>query len=633
MRLGMKHINVLACAVGLFFVSTCMDLPAAGDGPNLAVNPDFESLGPGRIPSGWSTFQRASGAVFRVMTDAKLAHSGKTCVSIQQTAITPRNYAGWAQTIPAKASTIYRYSFWIKTDNVRPLTSHNDAPPTVAGNVGFLDTNRKNLPLPGHSVKSNSVLMTHDWNRFELSFKTPESAAFIKVNLNLGNAVGTVYFDTVSLVASSFRKLESPDWLADAIVYGAGPWEFAQFGDGKGLAGLRQKLPELKDLGVNMLYLLPIWENRGWYGIADHYAIFRAYGTESDLKALVADAHGLGIRVILDLVTIGVAAQSRLVSEHRDWFILSPDNELYHSWMEMLGLDPNLPAVQDYYAEVARYYMERAGIDGYRCDAAAASPYHLFAKIRTAIQKVKPDAIMLAEESAPVDYETAFDTTYDFEFCRLVPEIMKDPKSAGQGIRDLEHARNLFPPGALQFRFLEFPGLDYTVASPSCGTDCALAFGALLLTVDGIPKINHGQEVGNMEPQKGQWVPALKWDANPDAARYRATYKTLAGIRARFPVMRRGDLRALKSSDESIATFARILPEEQPIITAISFSNAPVDLKLDLSAILSQVKGRFTLVDLLSRDNAQFTVSDPKAFTLKLEPYKARILLVSPDGR
>jgi glycosidase len=635
----LKRSQVIACAAILLSLVRSADMPAATDGPNLAVNPDFESLGPGGIPSGWSTWQRADGAVFRVISDAKTAHSGKTCVAIKQTAASPHNYAVWVQTIPAKANAIYRYSFWIKTEDVRPLTPYTMDGPTVAGDVGFLDANRKNLAFEGPSLRSSNVLMTHDWTRFELSARAPTQTAFIKINLNLANAVGTVYFDSVSLVESSFKKVESPDWLADAIVYEAGPWEYARYGDGNAFAGLRQKLPEMKDLGINTLYLQPIWENRGGYAITDHYAIYRSYGTESDLKGLVAEAHSLGIRVILDLAgTIGVPLQSRLVGEHRDWFILSGDkggdnrgdNALYTAWVNLLGLDTNLNAVQDYFAEFARYYVERVGVDGYRCDAASASPPQLFARIRAAIHAVKPDAIMIAEEHAPFDFETAFDATYDFTFMKFLTSIAANPRVAARSVSEMERERSLFPPGALQFRYFEHPGFDYTVAS-SCSTDCALAFGALLLTADGVPKIYNGQEVGNTESQKGSWLPLLNWDVNPDAARYRAAYKALAGLRSSHAVLRRGELKALRASDDRIAAFARTLGGEQPIITVINFSNSPIEPRLDLSAGLSKVKEKLTLVDLL--DHTQFPVSDTKAFTLKLAPFKARVLLVSSDGR
>jgi glycosidase len=297
----------------------------------------------------------------------------------------------------------------------------------------------------------------------------------------------------------------------------------------------------------------------------------------------------------------------------------------------MLGLDTNLPAVQNYFADVARYYVEKVGIDGWRNDSAAASPYHLFAKVRAAIQKVKPDAIMLAEESAAVDFETAFDMTYDFKFQTLLSKILDNPLAAAGGIRDVEASRSRFPAGAQQFRFFEWPGIDMTIPSSRCGTDCAVAFGTLLLTADGVPKINHGQEVGNTVPQRGPFVAPMNWDINPDAARYRARYQALGAIRSKYAVLRRGDFKALGSSDSRIATFARTLAGEQPIVTVINFANAAVEPKVDLSAGLSQANVRFMLVDLL--DNTRIPVPDPKAFTLKLEPYKARVLQVVPDSR
>ena len=149
--------------------------------------------------------------------------------------------------------------------------------------------------------------------------------------------------------------------------------------------------------------------------------------------------------------------------------------------------------------------------------------------------------------------------------------------------------------------------------------------------MDGIPKINHGQEVGNREPQNGWWEPAIKWDANPDAARYRTTYKTLAAIRASHPAMCRGDLKPLPSSDESVAAFARTLSGEPPIIVVINFSPAPATPKLDLSAALAGGPGTPTLTDLLDHDS--FAVRDTRAFSLNLAPFKFRILDTSPTGR
>lgn len=187
--------------------------------------------------------------------------------------------------------------------------------------------------------------------------------------------------------------MPSPGWLPDAIVYEVGPWEYSRFGSGRAFNGIAGKLPELETLGVNLLYLLPLWENTGWYNISDHFTLFRKYGTEQELRALVAEAHRRGMRVILDLAgTIGVPLESKLLGEHPDWFILGGDNKLYRSWT----------------------------VDGYRCDMAMALPYALFEKIRQAIQQLKPEAILIAEGSTPIDHETAFDVTYDFPFLERI---------------------------------------------------------------------------------------------------------------------------------------------------------------------------------------------------------------------
>ena len=604
-------------------------VPAGADGANLVVNPDFESALPDQGQLGWSTWQKLDGAVFRTVSDPGFARSGTKCVSIEQTVKNQHNYAVWMQLIPAKARTTYRYSFWIRTQDVRPTAPFTGDRPVSCGNVGFLNSDRKDLTPGSPFIQSNSVLMTHDWKKFELSFTTPEDTAYIKINLAVGNAVGTVYFDSVSLVASSFKKIPSPGWLSDAVIYAAGPWEFQQFGNGRAYTGIMRKLPELEALGVNVLYVLPIWEDAGWYRITDHFALFRNYGTEQELRTLVDEAHRHRMKVLLDLAgTIGVPLESRLVREHPGWFILNIDGTLYRSWGDLFGLDTNLSEVQQYFADFARYYVERFDVDGYRCDAAIASPYEMFEGIRRAIQQIKPDTALIAEESAPFDHETAFDVTYDFTFRELVSLFLSNPHDVAKTIRRLSAQRDSLPPGALQLRQLESQDVDHTVSS-KCSFAGATAFATLLFTMDGIPMIYNGQEVGNREPQVGWWKPAINWDANPDAARYREAYTKLAQLRARYPALRQGSLDPINSSDDRVAAAARILPGLQAIITVISFSPTTCETRLDLPAKALRVSKSFFLSDLL--DDSRFTVSNPTSFALTLQPYQPRILLVVPN--
>jgi cyclomaltodextrinase len=613
-----------------FLAIGCAGIPSGTSTVNLVVNPDFESIASSQRPSGWNTYQKLDGSVFRTVTDPGLAHSGATCVAIEQRDVNQRNYAVWVQEVPAKPRTTYRYSFWIKTDGVRPLTPYNEGGPSSCGTIIPLDANRKELPSEPPYPQSANVFMTHDWQRFEISFHTPDNTAYIRVGLALGNAIGTVYFDSISLVTSDFQRTASPSWLADAIIYAVGPWEFSRFGDGKAFVGVTRKLPELETLGVNLLYLLPLWENAGWYNIADHFALLREYGSEQELRALVDEAHRRGMRVILDLAgTVGVPLESRLVREHPEWFILGGDNTRYRCWVDLYGLDTNRPDVQQYFVTFATYYIERFDIDGYRCDMAMVSPYGMYENIRRAIQLIKPDAILIAEDTAPIAHETAFDATYDFPFLSRISSLISNPHDAGKTVRWLEAHRSYYPPSALHFRYLEGQDLDSTIAS-RCGLAGSRAFAALLLTIDGIPVIYNGQEVGNTEPQVGWWKPPIDWNRNPDAARYRETYTTLTHIRAKFPALRRGLLVAIENSDDRVAAYARVLPGEQTVLTVINFSDTMLETQLDLSQKALNVPRGCALSDLL--DDSRFAVSNPGSFVMTLQPYQSRILVIGPNG-
>ncbi len=140
----------------------------------------------------------------------------------------------------------------------------------------------------------------------------------------------------------------------------------------------------------------------------------------------------------------------------------------------------------------------------------------------------------------------------------------------------------------------------------------------------------NGQEVGNRESQTGWWKPLIDWNGNPDADRYRETYRKLTGIRARCPALRRGSLIAITSSDDRIAAFARVLPGEQTVLTVINFSDSALETRLDLSPVALADSRAGSLSDLL--ENARFTVPSPGTFTLTMRPYQSRIFLLSPNA-
>ena len=115
--------------------------------------------------------------------------------------------------------------------------------------------------------------------------------------------------------------MKTPDWLSDAILYQIYPASFCDSnGDGIGdLAGITSKLEYIRDLGVNTLWLSPIYDSPfrdGGYDVRDHRAIAPRYGTMRDFEDLVERAHQLGLRLLLDLVP-------GHTSDEHPWFLES----------------------------------------------------------------------------------------------------------------------------------------------------------------------------------------------------------------------------------------------------------------------------------------------------------------------
>ena len=197
-------------------------------------------------------------------------------------------------------------------------------------------------------------------------------------------------------------------WFKDAVFYQISVRAFKDSnGDGFGdLRGIAEKLDYLQTLGVDCLWLMPIYPSPlrdDGYDIADYYNVDPMYGTLDDLKSLVDAAHTRGIRVITDLVLNHTsddhpwfqASRSDKNSAFRDYYVWSDTNEKYkdariifldtetsnwaldeatgeYYWHRFYSSQPDLnydnPKVQEEMINVARFWLD-LGIDGFRADA------------------------------------------------------------------------------------------------------------------------------------------------------------------------------------------------------------------------------------------------------------------------
>ena len=382
----------------------------------------------------------------------------------------------------------------------------------------------------------------------------------------------------------------SPEWLRSGTIYEIFPRDYSAAGN---LIGVTAKLDELKDLGVTVLWMMPIHPigtkyRKGDFGspysIRDYYAIDPNYGTLADFKALVAGAHQRGMKVIMDLVANHTAWDSVMMS-NKDFYKQDANHNVIPpvpSWTDVAGLNYNSAALRQYMITMLKYWINEADVDGFRCDVAYMVPTDFWEQVRTELTKVKPDIMMLAEASKPELLVKAFDLDYSWPLLATLNNVLLRNAPAIDLRKSWEESRREFPKNALHLRISD--DHDEARAVARYGINGALAASAFMFTLDGVPLIYNGMEVGDAT-ESGD--PALFdklnifWDPK-ERPQLRSIYHDLIQLRKQYAALRTDSVMWLRNSDEAkLITFLRG-DDHDEFLVVINFSNRPLLGKVDL---------------------------------------------------
>jgi len=245
----------------------------------------------------------------------------------------------------------------------------------------------------------------------------------------------------------------SPAWLRDGVIYEIFPRDFSPAGN---LNGVTARLDELHSLGVNILWVMPIHpigekfrkgEFGSPYSIRDYYAVDPNYGTLDDFTKLVAGAHQRGLKVIMDLVADHTAWDS-VMMEHPEFYKKDGNGKLappVPEWTDVAGLNYASPQLREYMIAMMQYWVQTCDIDGFRCDVASMVPTDFWMQARAALEKIKPDIMLLAEASEPELLAKAFDIDYDWPLLHTMDKVLIDGAPASDIRRSWEDSRLQFP--------------------------------------------------------------------------------------------------------------------------------------------------------------------------------------------
>ena len=377
-----------------------------------------------------------------------------------------------------------------------------------------------------------------------------------------------------------------PAWLREGIIYEIYPRNFSPEGN---FNGITARLDELKDLGVNILWLMPIHPlgekmRKGTlgspYAVRDYYAINPDYGTEADLKRLVSEAHKRGLKVIIDLVANHTAWDSVLM-QHPDFYkqdgtgkIIPPVKE----WTDVAGLNYENPKLREYMIGMLKHWLDPAtfDLDGFRCDVAWMVPTSFWEEARQELAKVKSDFMLLAEASKPELVLKAFDADYSWPLHSALNNVLLSGAPATEFKNTWEASRKEFPQGTLHVRFSD--NHDEARAVARFGFKGALAASALMFTLDGVPLLYNGMEVGDAtesgDPALFEKLPIF-WQAK-DRPAMRQIYRGLIQARKQYAPFHNNRVVWLDNSNEAdLVTFMRLDAKDE-LVVVINFSNRPI---------------------------------------------------------
>ena len=377
------------------------------------------------------------------------------------------------------------------------------------------------------------------------------------------------------------RARPAREWVRDGVIYEIYPRAFSAEGN---FAGVTAQLDRLKELGVTILWLMPIHplgqeKKKGTigspYAVRDFLAINPDYGTAADLKRLVAEAHRRGLRVIIDLVANHTAWDNVLMKQP-EFYVRDAAGRINspHDWTDVAELNYANPALRRYMIDAMKYWVREFDLDGFRCDVAAEVPTDFWEQARAELEQVKPDIVMLAEADRPELLVRAFDLDYSWPLHSTLNDVMfgRKPASAFRATWEADAAK--YPHNALRMRFSD--NHDERRAIARFGEPAALAASALMFTLDGVPMIYNGMEVGDTTesgaPALFERLPVF-WQTAERRPEFPRFYKGMTALRAAHPALRRGELVWVRNSDESRAvTFLR-RGEGEELLVAINFSS------------------------------------------------------------
>ena len=429
-----------------------------------------------------------------------------------------------------------------------------------------------------------------------IALSAPKIDGEYYVTLRVEDALGRVDESTaVFRVQAGAPELvdlqtEHPRWFDSAVLYGAAPYMFSP----PSFAGIEDRLDEISALGATAIWLSPVTaaapDDFG-YAVADQFAIRADFGGEAGLRSLIAKAHALGLRVLVDFVPNHLsqshryyidAERSETRSPYYDWFDRDESGKVtqYFDWSHLKNLNYDDREVRNYITAAAVQFVRDYDIDGFRIDASwavAQRAPEFWPELRAELKRIDPDIALIAEASAREPYHVAhgFDAAYDWTY--NLGQWAWHEAFTPEGELDLAELRDAltngdrgYPADSLILRFINNNDTGERFIT-RFGAGRARVAATLLMTLPGIPLVYNGDEIGAAF-QPYDEGPPLQWRNNELTEHYRK----LIDLRKRVPTLTSRNIRLIATTErDRVLAFLRPGADaSRDVLVLLNFSDS-----------------------------------------------------------
>ena len=350
------------------------------------------------------------------------------------------------------------------------------------------------------------------------------------------------------------------------------------------LAAAQQRLDYLKDLGVDIIWLMPI-HPRGIqgrigslgspYAPRDYHAVNSDFGTIADLKAFVTAAHQRGMQVWLDWVANHTAKDNVWITQHRDYYnstLTSPNG-----YGDVYQLDYSKEATQLAMIEAMQYWIDQVDIDGYRCDYISSStiPTSFWTRAIKALKEYKPGKTitMLGEGDMANSVPRLLVCGWDYDYAWGFQSGLVNNKNNPTGV--LNQCKNLVK----DLRFVDISRMvyltnhdqNYNSSMTTQYGNNAYAFTVLTFTLYGMPMLYNGQETGYLMSRKLDYFNRTPINWNSVDNKMLNTVKALTALKHSCDALidngdRAAEVTFLNTSNNNVMAYTRHHNEQTALV-------------------------------------------------------------------